>query len=197
MIRYQSNKQALIVAALVILLCLVCLTGATLALFTSNIEDGTIGIITTSGNVQVDVVNKEGVSLLKNTLSFVTTRDEVLFEPGATFYTQPFRVKNAGDVTVNFRIDVSEDKDVDMKAFREAFEIYVATDPTLPATAQDMNDFVGQLAVGGESREYCLVIKMKESAGNEFQGATYDGIGITVYAVQGNVNVEDVDFKKE
>ena len=197
MIRYQSNKQALIVAALVILLCLVCLTGATLALFTSNIEDGTIGIITTSGNVQVDVVNKEGVSLLKNTLSFVTTRDEVLFEPGATFYTQPFRVKNAGDVTVNFRIDVSEDKDVDMKAFREAFEIYVATDPTLPATAQDMNDFVGQLAVGGESREYCLVIKMKESAGNKFQGATYDGIGITVYAVQGNVNVEDVDFKKE
>ena len=197
MIRYQSNKQALIVAALVILLCLVCLTGATLALFTSNIEDGTIGIITTSGNVQVDVVNKEGVSLLKNTLSFVTTRDEVLFEPGATFYTQPFRVKNAGDVTVNFRIDVSEDKDVDMKAFREAFEIYVATDPTQPASAQNMKDFIGTLKVGAESREYHLVIKMKETAGNEFQNATYEGIGITVYAVQGNVNVEDVDFKKE
>jgi hypothetical protein len=28
---------------------------------------------------------------------------------------------------------------------------------------------------------------MKDTAGNEFQGAKYEGIGVTVYAVQGNV----------
>jgi hypothetical protein len=28
---------------------------------------------------------------------------------------------------------------------------------------------------------------MKETAGNDFQGASYEGIGVTVYAVQGNV----------
>ena len=33
MFRYRSNKQAFIIAVLVILLCLVSLTGATLALF--------------------------------------------------------------------------------------------------------------------------------------------------------------------
>jgi hypothetical protein len=45
----------------------------------------------------------------------------------------------------------------------------------------------------GQSDEtfYCLFVKMKESAGNEFQGSTYEGIGITVHAVQGNVSVNE------
>jgi hypothetical protein len=57
MLRYKSHKQAFIMAALVILLCLVCLTGATLALFTGNVNDGTIGIITTTGDIAVDIVD--------------------------------------------------------------------------------------------------------------------------------------------
>jgi hypothetical protein len=32
---------------------------------------------------------------------------------------------------------------------------------------------------------------MKDTAGNEFQGKTYTGIGVTVYAVQGNVTIEE------
>ena len=35
---------------------------------------------------------------------------------------------------------------------------------------------------------YFLYIEMKDTVGNEFQGKTYSGIGITVYAVQANVN---------
>ena len=42
MFRYKSNKQAIIIAALIILLCFVCLTGSTLALFTNDPEKGTI-----------------------------------------------------------------------------------------------------------------------------------------------------------
>ena len=56
MFRYQSNKQAFVIALFVILLCIICLTGATLALFTSNPDDGTIGVITTAGIVNVDIV---------------------------------------------------------------------------------------------------------------------------------------------
>ena len=40
------------------------------------------------------------------------------------------------------------------------------------------------------SETYYLVIRMKETAGNEFQNKTYTGIGITVYAVQGNAPIE-------
>ena len=106
MFRYKSNKQAFTIAALVILLCLVSLTGATLALFTSDPNDGTIGIVTTSGDVEIDIVDTSGVTLQNKALSFVTsTEDSVpLFEPGAVFYTQGFRIKNVGEVPVKYRL---------------------------------------------------------------------------------------------
>ena len=119
MFRYKSNKQAFIIAALVILLCLACLTGATLALFTSDLNDGTIGIVATSGDVEIDIVDTSGATLQNRALDFITSSDdkEPLFEPGATFYTQEFQVKNTGDIPVNFSLSVSKDDKIDMKEF--------------------------------------------------------------------------------
>ena len=196
MFRYKSNKQALIIAVLVILLCLVCLTGSTLALFTSDLNDGTIGIVTTSGNIEVDIVDAsdEANSLVGKVLQFHTSvdRKEIIFEPGAVFYTQGFKIRNNGSIPINFRLSVSEDEDIDMAEFEEAFEVWIATDPTDPATAARLTEFIGRLEVGSSSNEtYYLFIKMKESAGNEFQGKNYTGIGVTVYAVQGNVDIEE------
>ena len=195
MIRCKSHKQALIIAALVILLCLVCLSGATYALFTNDPSDGTIGIVTTSGKVDVDIINDyDGKTLVGETLEFVTLREnqKVLFEPGATFYTQGFKVKNIGDVSIKFRVTVSEDKNVDMTEFHKAFDVWITTDPSDPTAAQPLTEFIGELAVDRVSEKtYYLFIKMKESAGNEFQNKTYSGIGVTVYAVQGNVDFEE------
>ena len=195
MIRCKSHKQALIIAALVILLCLVCLSGATYALFTNDPSDGTIGIVTTSGKVDVDIINDyDGKTLVGETLEFVTLREnqKVLFEPGATFYTQGFKVKNIGDVSIKFRVSVSEDKNVDMTEFHKAFDVWITTDLSDPTAAQPLTEFIGELAVERVSEKtYYLFIKMKESAGNEFQNKTYSGIGVTVYAVQGNVDFEE------
>lgn len=196
MFRYKSNRQAFIIAVLVILLCLVSLTGATFALFTSGASNGTIGIITTAGDIKVDIVSEadESVSLVGQVLQFRTSADqkEILFEPGASFYTQGFKIKNAGDIPINFRLSVSEDEAIDMEEFKQAFEVWITTDPTNPAAATQLTDYVGRLEVGKSSAEtYYLFIRMKETVGNEFQGKTYTGMGITVYAVQGNVNVEE------
>ena len=195
MIRCKSHKQALIIAALVILLCLVCLSGATYALFTNDPNDGTIGIVTTSGKVDVDIINDyDGKTLVGETLEFVTLSEnqKVLFEPGATFYTQGFKVKNIGDVSIKFRVTVSEDKNVDMTEFHKAFDVWITTDLSDPTAAQPLTEFIGELAVERVSEKtYYLFIKMKESAGNEFQNKTYSGIGVTVYAVQGNVDFEE------
>ena len=188
MFRYKSNKQALVIAALVILLCLVCLTGATLALFTNDLQDGTIGIVTTSGDVEIDIVDLNGASLQNQALSFVTTsEDGPLFEPGATFYTQEFRIVNVGNIPVKFSISVSKDEDFTDEDVANAFEIWIA-----PAgdydyrNAERLINFRGTLNLGDTSASYVLLVKMKETAGNEFQGKTFTGIGITVYAVQGN-----------
>ncbi len=190
MLRYKSNKQAFIIAALVILLCLVCLTGATLALFTGDPNDGTIGIITTSGDVEIDIVDTSGVTLQNKALLFMTTSgatdsQNVLFEPGATFYTQGFKIKNTGDIPVNFSLSVSKDDKIDIQAFEQAFEVWIVEGEDF-ANAERLTAFKGSLAAGESSETYYLFIKMKESVGNEFQGKTYTGIGVTVYAVQGN-----------
>lgn len=193
---YQSNKRAFMIAVLIILLCLVCLTGSTLALFTSDIKDGTIGIITTSGSVKVDIVDttSEQNSLENKYLHFYTSSDKkkILFEPGETFYTQGFKIKNLGNVPINFRLSVSEDESIDMAAFYEAFEVWISTNKNDPTGAEKLTQFVGWLEAGAETADtYYLYIKMKESADNEFQGKTYAGIGITVYAVQGNVEIKE------
>ena len=206
MLRYKTNKQAFIIAALVILLCLVCLTGATLALFTSDPEDGTIGIVTTSGDVEVDIVDAsdEQLSLVNGVLEFQSTsgNTDVLFEPGAIFRTQGFKIKNIGDIPINFRLSVSEDDVIEvggdkitMEEFNKTFEIWISTDPNNPENSEPLAPFTGHLTTKeGErvSNTYYLYVKMKETAGNQFQGKIYTGIGVTVCAVQGNVNIATI-----
>ena len=196
MFRYKSNKHALIIAVLVILLCLTCLTGATLAIFTNDLNDSTIGVVATSGNIEIDIVDMLG-NTLKNkalifkTISTATEEGEILFEPGAMFYTEGFKVANKGDIPVNFRISVSKDANIDMEAFDEAFELWIVREGDSFSSAEKLSEFeVDGLAAKTSSETYYLFIRMKETAGNQFQGKAYTGIGITVYAVQGNVEIE-------
>ena len=195
MFRYKSYKQTFIVAALIILLCLVCLTGATFALFTNDPDDGTIGIITTAGDVKVDIIDSSsGESLVGKVLQFRSSSEErqIIFEPGATFVTRGFKVKNAGNIPVNFRLYVSRDENIDMEEFINAFDVWITKEPTDLKSAERLTEFYGRLEVGQPTDEiYYLVIKMKETAGNQFQGKEYTGIGVTVYAIQGNVEIEE------
>ena len=205
MLRYKSHKQAFIMTVLVILLCLVCLTGSTLALFTNDVKAGTIGIVTTSGEVAVDIVDLSGKSLQNEELSFMTlsgTIDsgKVFFEPGMVFCTQGFQIKNLGSIPINFRLSVCDDDVIDMdgdpipmEEFNKIFEVWITTDPTDLTKATPLMPFLGSLsAEEGQnlSDVYYLCIKMREAVGNKFQGKTYAGIGVTVYAVQGNVDIK-------
>ena len=197
MTRYKSKEQAIVIAALVIMLCLSCLVGATLALFTSEESDGTIGIVTTAGKISLDILDSEDNSLVNQTLAFVRDGEEkpILFEPGATFRTQGFRVKNTGNIPIRFRIYISPDETMDMAAFNRGFEVWIGTDPDDPSKGVPMTEFSERLLPDTvDGQEYYLFVHMKESAGNEFNKkipATY-GIGITVYAVQGNADIEGV-----
>ena len=194
MFNYKTNKQAFIIAALIILLCLICLVGATFALFTGDVNDGTIGIVATSGDVEIDIVDINGVTLQGRSLAFITSsaNKDPEFEPGATFYTQGFKVTNEGDVPVNFILSISKDDNPDREAIEEAFEIWIVKeDQEGNRSAEHITDFKGSLKVGDDSGVYYLYIKMKETAGNEFQDKQYTGIGITVYATQGNVEIRE------
>ncbi len=187
--RYKQHKSTLIVAAIVIFLCLLSITGATFALFTDRTEDGKIGINATSGNIEVDIVDSSSnpSSIVGNVLSFVTAsgKEEVLFEPGALYHTEGFRVTNDGSVPISFIIYISEDKDI-TEGFYDAFEVWLTKDPTTKGDMEKMQEFRGRLEADQKSDIYYLVFRMKETAGNEFQGRPFSGVGITVCAVQGN-----------
>lgn len=194
MLRLQSHTKAFAMAAMIFLLCLVCLSGATLALFTNDKNDGTIGVVTTTGSLSVDIVDTAGESLQTKALDFVTTSgtsksEHLFFEPGATFYTQGFCVKNNGDIPAKYTISVSKKEGISLDAFKEVFDIWIVEEGQDPFSGVPMDEFCGTVAKDDVSTTYYLYIKMKETIGNDFQGKVYTGIGITVYAVQGNATI--------
>ena len=186
-------NRAYILAVIVIILCLISITGATLAIFTSDGEDGKIGINATSGQLKVDIVDSldTSQSLVGEVLSFVADKVEtkVYFEPGATYYTEGFRVKNIGTVPLDFILYISEDKTLEAD-FYDAFEVWITTNPDEREGMNRLEDFDGALASGEVSDVFYLVFRMKDTAGNDFQDRAFSGIGVTVCAVQGNVNID-------
>ena len=178
--------------ALATILCLAALGGVTAVVFLGNTSDGTIGIVATAGEIGVDVLDSvSGESIVGKTLDFVCPEGEtrVLFAPGVCISTYGFKIKNTGDVPINFRLSISEDEKVDIEEFRRAFEFWLTTDPERLDDAARLTEFKlsEPLAVGETTDEtFYLVVKMKEDAGNGFMNKEYSGIGITVFAVQGN-----------
>ena len=193
MSRSEFNSKAYVISVIVIIFCLVSITGATLALFTSDAEDGKIGINATSGLLKVDIVAPDDTtsSLVGDVLSFVTEegKTEIYFEPGATYYTEGFRVKNVGSIPLNYILYISEDKSLEAD-FYDAFEVWITKDPKGRGNMDRIEEFDGRLEEGEYSDVFYLVFRMKESAGDDFQDRTFSGIGVTVCAVQGNVDIE-------
>lgn len=194
MSRYSKTKKSILMASIIILLCTVSIAGATLALFTSR-QDGKIGINATSGKIAVDILNTaiEGPSsLVGEVLEFETTSSNrnCIFEPGGTYRTEGFRVANLGNIPINFIIYLSHDEDSNKPPFDAAFDVWITDDRDDPTRRVDMKDFENRLEVGKTSDIYYLVVRMKEDAGNEYQDQSYSGIGITVWAIQGNAQIE-------
>ena len=200
MFRYRNKEKTILIAVIIILLCLVSIVGVTLALFTSDIDDGTIGINATAGKLKLDIVDDEDStrSLVGQYLHFVTPDGEeldVLFEPGAFYYTEGFRVVNEGNIDMKYIVYISADELMRNTNFSEAFDVWITdkrpTDRNVPENIEDLQSFEGKLEPDEESGVYYLVIRMKESAGNKFKNVEYQsGIGITVCAVQGNGPLE-------
>ena len=194
---WGSEMKKVTMSVVVIFLCFTSVVGVTWALFTSG-EDGKIGINTTSGYIDLDIVDTNGNSLIDQVLEFESkdnNRETIYFEPGATFHTQGFKIMNNGNITVNYRVYISNDDSENMDSFSDAFELWVSEDPKNFSRATRITEFEGTLGPKSGGSTYYLVIKMKETANNDFQGKVYSGIGITVHAVQGNVDIGNVTFE--
>ena len=193
----KATKRALLTSVMALVMCVVMLVGTTFAWFTDTASTAVNKI--QAGNLKVDIVDKEDNSLDGKTLKFIQAVsetekarvDNVLWEPGATFNLDSFKIVNKGNLAFKYKVVISG---VDGNAkLLKAIDFSVKIGDAEKVALADWDGILlpeGKTATAGtkeEVKETSLIIisgTMKKEAGNEYQGLSIDGIGITVYATQ-------------
>lgn len=111
--------------------------------------------------------------------------EEVLWEPGCSYNLEGFRIKNNGNLALKYRIQITGI--VGDNELKDAIDFTYQ----IGTAALNLNE-EGHLKAGEISDVISINGKMKESAGNEYQNKSIDGIAITVYATQ--LNSENDSF---
>ena len=186
----KSTKRALISSTLAILMCVAMLIGTTFAWFTDTASTAVNKI--QAGTLNVDIVDKNGDSLDGKSLSFkdVNNNTDILWEPGATFNLDSFKIVNKGNLAFKYKVIISG---VNGNAkLLEAIDFFVKIGDAEKVALADWDGILlpeGKTAttdneVVGATDLITISGTMKKEAGNEYQGLSIDGIGITVVATQ-------------
>lgn len=181
----KATKRALLTSVMALVMCVVMLVGTTFAWFTDTASTAVNKI--QAGNLKVDIVDKEDNSLDGKTLSFTNKQgsSDILWEPGATFNLDSFKIVNKGNLAFKYKVIIS--------GVNGNAKLLEAIDFTVNGTA--LADWDGILLPEGKTATtdnevvgatdlITISGTMKKEAGNEYQGLSIDGIGITVYATQ-------------
>ena len=187
----KATKRALLTSVMALVMCVVMLVGTTFAWFTDTASTAVNKIV--AGNLNVDIVDENNNSLDGGSLSFIKAgvgtdaEAAILWEPGATFFTQGFKIVNKGNLALKYKVVVSGTTG-DAKLLK-AIDFAFVTDNTTPDADPVSFANEGSLLKQNDSAPanngvYYLRGHMKEEAGNEYKNLTLDGISITVYATQ-------------
>ena len=177
----KSTKRALLGSVMAMVLCLAMLVGATFAWFTDTASTGVNKI--QAGNLDVALEMKDAagqwVSAEGKTLNWVKAAagEQVLWEPGCTYTLPELRVVNNGNLALKYKIQIT--------GIQGDAKLNEVIDWTINDAAIDLTE--GHLTAGQQGDAFTIKGHMKETAGNDYQNLTIDGIGITVYATQDTV----------
>lgn len=184
----KSTKRALVTSAFAIVMCLAMFIGTTFAWFTDTATSGVNKIQSGTLDVALEMKNADGewVSAEGQTLSWKAVdnraQDKILWEPGCTYELQDVRVKNNGNLALKYKIQITG-IDGDAK-LNEVIE-WTVNGATLGKEVS--------LAAGATSDALTLKGHMLETAGNEYQGLSMEGVAITVVATQDTVESDSYD----
>ena len=176
----KSTKRALLGSVMAMVLCLAMLVGATFAWFTDTASTGVNKI--QAGNLDVQLVDENGNSLEGKTLEFkkaanAAEGEAVLWEPGCTYELPAVYVKNNGKLALKYKVAIT--------GINGSAKLNDVIDWTI--NDADINLTEMQLKAGEEGAAFTIKGHMQESAGNDYQNLTIDGIGINVVATQDTV----------
>ena len=188
--KLKSKKSALLMSFTSLLICFAMLVGSTFAWFTDTATTGVNRIV--SGKLKVDIVDGTTERHLEK-LSFQNkeSSDNILWEPGVTFLTQGFKIKNDGNLVLKWKMTVDkgvkgETDQFDLKDVINFSIVTIDNTADTPVeTEVDLAAFEGKLP-SGMSEVYYLKGHMQEEAGNDYQNLSLNDITVTVYATQLN-----------
>ena len=181
----KTTKRALLSSVMAIVLCLAMLIGTTFAWFTDTASTAVNKIQSGKLDVALEMQKADGSweSAEGKTLTFKTAdnraADKILWEPGCTYELPKLRVVNKGNLALKYTVEIT--------GINGDAKLNEVIDWTIAGITVG-NTFTS-LAVGANS-EFTIKGHMQETAGNEYQGLTIDGIGITVFATQDTVEYD-------
>lgn len=167
----KTTKRALISSLLSLVLCMSMLIGTTFAWFTDTATSATNSIV--AGNLDIAIVDANGKSL--ETINFKKAQGEgaIYWEPGCTYETQEFYIKNNGNLDLKYEVVISG-----LTGDTELLEVITFTFNGIDYGAK------GQLKAGQKTGAITISGHMDEEAGNEYMNMTLSGVAITVNATQ-------------
>ena len=176
-----KTKKALRGSLFALFLCIILLIGTTFAWFTDTASTGVNKI--QAGNLDVGLqYNHNGTweNAEGQTLDFQKAAgkesEAILWEPGCTYKLPEIKVVNKGNLALKYTVKVTG-----IEGDQKLNEVIDWT-----MNGVDINT-EQHLKAGEKSAAMTLQGHMQESAGNEYQGMSIDGISITVYATQDTV----------
>ena len=177
-----KTKKAFRGSLFALFLCIVLLIGMTFAWFTDIASTGVNKI--QAGNLKVDLQMKDAngswVSAEGKTIDFIKAsgheNEAILWEPGCTYELPVLRIVNKGNLALKYKIKIN--------GIQGDEKLNEVINWTISDVALDTDH---SLAAGATSEDLTIKGHMQESAGNEYQGLSIDGISITVYATQDTV----------
>ena len=184
-----KTKKALRGSLFALFLCIVLLIGTTFAWFTDTASTGVNKI--QAGNLDVGLeyatawnedgtvktwTSAEGEILDFQKAAGASEGEAILWEPGCKYKLPEIRVVNKGNLALKYTVKVTG-----IEGDKKLNEVIDWT-----MNGVDINT-EQHLKAGEKSAAITLQGHMQESAGNEYQGLSIDGISITVYATQASV----------
>ena len=184
-----KTKKALRGSLFALFLCIVLLIGTTFAWFTDTASTGVNKI--QAGNLKVDIVKADdGTTSLKGKQMNFVNKDgssNILWEPGVTFKTPAFEIKNAGNLALKYKLTLNG-----VTGDQELLDVITFSVVDKSGKAVNLDTFEGHLAKETLSEPLYIQGHMDEAAGNECQGKSLESLSLTVVATQ--LNSENDSF---
>lgn len=176
----KTTKRALLSSVMAIVLCLAMLIGTTFAWFTDSASTAVNKI--QAGKLDIQLLDEQGNSLEGQTLGWKKAagheNEEVLWEPDCTYELQPIVIKNAGNLALKYKIQIT------------GIQGNAKLNEAIEWTINDANLGADHSLAAGAFDTLTIKGHMKKEAGNQYQGLSIDGIGITVVATQDTVEYD-------